>query len=115
MVTRSRSFAEGETMSPLAIPQRLHGKSALVTGASSGIGRAVAIRFAQEGAAVAINYVGSMSAAEETLYLVRAASLKTEQDPEKHRIFNADVASEPAVLRMIEEVVAGFGRLDILV
>ncbi len=52
---------------------RLKGKNALVTGSSRGIGRGIAVRFAQEGANVAINYVGSARAAEETLASERAA------------------------------------------
>ena len=97
------------------MPRRLEHKRALVTGASSGIGRAVAIRFAQEGAAVAINYGRSRDAAMETLDAVRRASPEGTGTHAEHRIVEADVADEPAVLAMIDEVVSQFGRLDILV
>ena len=54
---------------------KLEGKNVLITGASSGIGQAIAIRFAQEGANVAINYRSGADEAETTQVLVREACL----------------------------------------
>ena len=54
--------------------RRLDGRRVLITGASRGIGRAVAIRFAQEGARIAINYRGNREEAEDCLKLAEDAS-----------------------------------------
>ena len=55
---------------------RLSGKTALVTGASRGIGRAIALRFAAEGAFVVVNYAGNEAAAGETLAAIASAGGK---------------------------------------
>src|SRR5215472_4059361 len=83
-------------------PSRLVGRYALVTGASQGIGRAVAIRFAQEGAHVAINFVGPEGAAEETLARVQAASREHGHDGRDHFVVQADIGSEAEIAKMFE-------------
>ena len=86
----------------------LEGKTALVTGASRGIGRAIALRLAQEGAAVAINYAGNTAAAEDVKSMSEAAGGKA-------IIVQADVSNGEAVDEMVKTVVDTFGGVDILV
>jgi glucose 1-dehydrogenase len=95
--------------------RRLDGRFALITGASRGIGRAIAERFAAEGATVAINYAGSKGAAEETLKSARAISAENGFEGRQHRIVQADVAKPEAIEAMFKDVLAAFGKLDILV
>ena len=76
----------------------LEGKVALVTGASRGIGRAIALRLAQEGAAVAINYAGNTAAAEEVKSMIEAQGGKA-------IIVQADVSDGQAVDAMIKTLV----------
>ena len=87
---------------------RLKGKNALVTGSSRGIGRGIALRFAQEGANVAINYVGSTAAAEDTQRAVEAFGVRSV-------ILPADISSAADVAALVEAAVAALGPLDILV
>lgn len=97
------------------MPNRLAGRRALVTGASSGIGRAIAVRFAAEGAAVAINHRADAPAAQDTLAQARAASQQYGGDPDAHLVFEADVADPDAVAAMFDAALATWGRLDVLV
>jgi len=94
---------------------RLVGQYALVTGAPQGIGRAVAIRFAEEGATVAINYIGSRETAEDALARVRRASDQRGHGEKDHFIVHADIGSEAAIAAMFETVLARWPRLDCLV
>jgi glucose 1-dehydrogenase len=87
---------------------RLDGKVALITGASSGIGKAIATRFAAEGAHVAINYLPGGSRDGEATAL--AASFRPEAIP-----VGGDVSRREDVERIVSETVARFGRLDIAV
>lgn len=86
----------------------LAGKSALITGAQQGIGAAIAIAFAREGADVAINYLDGLAEAEAVAAAVRAAG-------QRAMLIPADVSNSDAPARLVAETVAGFGRIDILV
>lgn len=86
----------------------LDGKTALVTGASRGIGRAIALCLAAEGARVAINYAGNVKAAEEVKAAIEAAGGTA-------ILCQADIADSAAVEAMVANVVKEFGTIDILV
>src|SRR5262244_4018654 len=87
---------------------KLKGRTALVTGGSRGIGRAIALALAEEGADVAINYVSSEPAAKEVAEQIRKIG--------RHSILaQADVADYPDTYRMAQDVLKEFGHLDILV
>jgi len=95
--------------------KNLDGKNVLVTGASSGIGQAIAVRFAQEGANVAINYRSGAGQAEVTRTLVRDAYMAIGKPEHRELVVQADVSNEDQVRAMFERVLAEFGRLDVLV
>ena len=86
----------------------LEGKVALVTGASRGIGRSIALALAEEGAAVAINYAGNIKAAE-------AVQAEIVGNGGRAVIVKADVSDAEAVEAMIETVINEYGTIDILV
>ncbi|OXM84635.1 3-oxoacyl-[acyl-carrier-protein] reductase [Paenibacillus rigui] len=86
----------------------LTGKVALITGASRGIGRAIALTLADAGADVAVNYAGSEAAAAEVVSLIEAKGRKAIK-------IKADVSSTQEVEDMFKQVLETFGKLDILV
>lgn len=87
---------------------RLKGKSAIVTGSSRGIGKAIALRFAEEGARVVVNCVTNRTKAEDVVKEIRAAGGTAV-------VVQADVAKRSDAERLIAEAISAFGRLDILV
>lgn len=93
----------------------LKGKTALVTGASSGIGQAIAIRLAQEGVNVAINYRKSAEEAENTQEMIDRACEEIRGCGVQDLLVQADVSDEEDVVRMVDTVVQKLGGLDILI
>lgn len=88
--------------------QRLTNKVAIVTGGDSGIGRAVSIAFAREGANVAIVYKKNTEDAEETKRLV-------EEKGKKVLVIESDISSEENCKQIIEQVLKEFGKIDTLI
>ena len=89
-------------------PERIKGRVALVTGGSRGIGRAVALRLATEGAAVAVNYRKQADAAREVVRQI-------EEGGGRALAVRADVGDRSATKAMVEKTTEEFGPLDILV
>ncbi|NEW05510.1 3-oxoacyl-[acyl-carrier-protein] reductase [Paenibacillus sp. SYP-B3998] len=86
----------------------LTGKVALVTGASRGIGRAIALHLAESGADVAVNYAGSENAAQEVVELIEAMGRKAVK-------LRADVSSFQEADDLVKQTLEIFGKIDILV
>jgi glucose 1-dehydrogenase len=94
----------------------LHGKTALVTGATSGIGQAIALRLAEEGCNVAINYRSRPDAAEATRQqMMERACSDIERCDVKALLVKGDVSTEKDVIAMVNKVIETFGHLDILI
>jgi glucose 1-dehydrogenase len=86
----------------------LQDKVAIVTGAGTGIGQAIALAFADAGASVVVDYVGKPSVSEDTINKISAMGRKSLG-------VNADISLLSDVNNLIQEAVAAFGRLDIFV
>jgi glucose 1-dehydrogenase len=103
--------------------QGIRGKNVLVTGGSSGIGQAIAIRFGEEGANVAINYRKGVEEAQHTEEVIQervAAAVdscmkQVKESGVKTLLVQADVSKEDDIQRMFEEVINNFGGIDILI
>ena len=86
----------------------LKGKVAVVSGGSRGIGRAVCLELADQGADIALLYAGNVQAAEETLDLLRAKGVRAEA-------YQCDVSDTEQVREVFKALIAAFGTVDILV
>jgi len=95
--------------------QGIEGKNVLVTGGSSGIGQAIAVRFAEYGANVAINYLRQPEEAAETEEQVQACVGKVQREGVKDVLVQGDVSNEDDVVRMVADAIEGLGGIDILV
>lgn len=88
----------------------LQGKNALITGANSGIGKAIAYEFAREGCHVAINYIENEGEARKI-----SKDIRGNYAGQKSECFRADISSTSELHKMIDDVIDIFGRIDILV
>ena len=86
----------------------LEGKVALVTGATRGIGRAIALKFAEQGANVAFTYLSSVAAAESLVAEIEASGVKAVA-------YASNAADFDGAHKVVEQVLAEFGQIDILV
>ena len=93
---------------PAPIHRVLKGQKALVTGASKGLGQAIAIGFGQAGADVLVNYYSDEAGARQTAKVI-------EESGGKAVVFQADTAKEDEVKAMFQCMIDAFGRLDICV
>ncbi|MGD9578556.1 MAG: SDR family NAD(P)-dependent oxidoreductase, partial [Syntrophorhabdus sp.] len=87
---------------------KLEGKNAIVTGGGRGVGRAISLAFAQEGANVVVNYAGNQKAADEVVGMIQAMGRKAVA-------VKGDVGQEEDAKRIVETCVQNFGSIHILV
>jgi glucose 1-dehydrogenase len=99
----------------VAVMRGLRGKNVLVTGGTSGIGQAIAVRFAEYGANVAINYLRAPEEAIETEERVHACLARLRQTGVREVLVRGDVSEEEDVVAMFESALDGLGGLDVLV
>jgi glucose 1-dehydrogenase len=93
----------------------IEGKNVLVTGGSSGIGQAIAVRFAEYGANVAINYLREPEEGQETEDQVQACVAKVQRAGVRDVLVRGDVSKEDDVVAMVSDAVEQLGGLDVLV
>jgi enoyl-[acyl-carrier protein] reductase III len=86
----------------------LTGRLALVTGAARGIGRSCALRLAEAGADVIVNYITSRAAADDVAQKIQAMGRRT-------AVVKADISEQDDILAMMDFVKESYGKLDILV
>jgi glucose 1-dehydrogenase len=98
----------GREESEVAEKSTLEGKIGLITGSSRGIGRAIALRLAREGADVVVHYKGSADAAKAVVAEIEALGRRAHPIP-------ADVSKVAEVQRLVDEAVVHFGQIDLLV
>ncbi|RYD40482.1 MAG: SDR family oxidoreductase [Verrucomicrobiaceae bacterium] len=111
MPNKSKKKAQEHKVRPARVLQgsgRLFGRVALVTGGDSGIGRAVALAFAREGADVVIVYLEEDKDAEETVARVEGKGSRC-------LAFRCDVSKKSACERAVQKTIKAFGKLDVLV
>jgi glucose 1-dehydrogenase len=107
-VTTENGYTPPDEMPPAPIHPVLVGQKALVTGASKGLGQAMAIGFAQAGADVLVNYSTDEQGAQQTAEIIRGYGRKAV-------VFKANVSRESEVKAMFDCMFESFGRLDICV
>ncbi len=109
---RHTGLPHASTHLPTYLPMKgLTGKTALITGASSGIGQAIAIRLAEEGCNVVINYRRDSDGAEAT----RRQALERADQAIEALLVKGDVSQEADAIALVQQTIAHFGRLDILI
>src|SRR4029450_10223923 len=100
------------SQAPREAMRGLKGKNVLVTGSTSGIGQAIAVRFAEHGANVAINYLRRPEEAEETEEQVHSCLNQVRQSGVKDVLVQGDVSKEDDVVEMMEPTGSQLGWVD---
>ncbi len=103
-----QTISDAPVLPKQAIPKLLKGQKALVTGANSGIGKAVALALGEAGADVAVNYVRGEDSAHEVVETIKSGGSNA-------LALEADVSQEMHVQAMFKKMVGAFGAIDILV
>jgi glucose 1-dehydrogenase len=107
-MSNKKGFVPPNEMPPRSIQHVLAGQKAMVTGASKGIGEAIAVALGQAGADVLVNYYGDREGAERTAEKIRSSGRQA-------LVVKADVSKEDEVKAMFGSMIDTFGRIDILI